>query len=329
MRRRDFIKRIGGAAAVWPLAARAQQPERMRRIGVLMGTPASDQESHIRLAAFLQQLGELGWRAGQNVDIEYRWYGSGAEETLVNARQLIEWEPDVIVGHSTPSVAALLQATSTIPIVFLLVADPVGSGFVESFARPGRNVTGFTTVEFSMAGKWVELLKEIAPQVTRVLLIFNPQTAAYTPFLRSIEAAAPSLAIDPIAGHVHDAAEIKRTVDAFARESNGALIVFPDIFTASHRELIVALAAQHRLPAIYPYQYFPKSGGLLSYGIDASDQFRRAASYVDRILKGAKPADLPVQAPVKFELVINLNTAKALGLKMPDKLLGLADEVIE
>jgi putative tryptophan/tyrosine transport system substrate-binding protein len=329
MKRRDFITLLGGATVAWPLAARAQQPERMRRIGVLMGTPASDQESHVRLAAFLRQLGELGWRLGQNVRIEYRWYGTATEQTLAGAKELVEWQPDVIVGHSTPSVAALLQATRTIPIVFLLVADPVGSGFVESFARPGGNVTGFTTVEFSMGGKWVELLKEIAPRVTRVLLIFNPQTAAYTPFLRLIEAAAPSLAVDPIAGPVHDAAEIKRTIDAFARESSGALIAFPDIFTASHRELIVALAAQYRLPAVYPYPYFPKSGGLLSYGVDAADQFRRAASYVDRILKGAKPADLPVQAPVKFEMVINLKTAKALGLDVPLQLQQLADEVIE
>jgi putative ABC transport system substrate-binding protein len=329
MRRREFITLLGGAAMAWPIAVRAQQPERMRRIGVLMGTPASDQESHVRLAAFLRQLGELGWRPGQNVRIEYRWYGTGPEQTLASAKELVEWQPDVIVGHSTPSVAALLHATRTVPIVFLLVADPVGSGFVESFARPGGNITGFTTLEFSIAGKWVELLKEIAPRVTRVLLIFNPQTAAYTPFLRSVEAAVPSLAVEPVAGPVHDAAEIKRAIDAFARESSGALIAFPDIFTASHRELIVALAAQHLLPAVYPYAYFPKSGGLLSYGIDASDQFRRAASYVDRILKGADPADLPVQAPVKFEMVINLKTAKTLGLNIPDKLLALADEVIE
>src|SRR5262249_19394834 len=216
MKRREFITLLGGAAAAWPLAAKAQQADTMRRVGVLMGTPASDQESHVRLAVFLRQLEELGWRAGQNVRIEYRWYSTGAEQILASAKELVEWQPDVIVGHSTPSVTALLHATRTIPIVFLLVADPVGSGFVESFARPGGNVTGFTTVEFSMAGKWVELLKEIAPRVTRVLLIFNPQTSPYTPFLRSIEAAAPSLAVEPIAGPVHDAAEIKRTFDVFA-----------------------------------------------------------------------------------------------------------------
>jgi putative ABC transport system substrate-binding protein len=329
MRRREFITLLGGATAAWPLAARAQQREQMRRIGVLMNTAADDPQSPVRIAALLQGLQELGWADGRNVRIEYRWGASDAERSRRYAVELIALAPDVILSSGSPSVAALQQAIRSVPIVFVTVVDPVGSGFVESLARPGGNITGFTLFEYGISAKWLELLKEIAPRVTRVAVLRDPALASGGGQLGAIQSVAPSFGVELSPVGVRDAGDIERVITAFARGSNGGLIVTGSPLATAHRELIVALAAQYRLPAVYPQRYYVAGGGLISYGADTTDPFRRAAGYVDRILKGEKPADLPVQARTKYELVINLKTAKALGLTVPDTLLARADEVIE
>jgi putative tryptophan/tyrosine transport system substrate-binding protein len=331
MNRRELITLLGGAAAAWPLAARAQQPERMRRIGVLMGYPESDSEAQTKIAAFRDGLQKLGWTEGRNTRIDTRWATPADAEPMERfAKELVALQPDLILSSTTPTTAALLQQTRTIPIVFATVADPVGSGFVASFPRPGGNVTGFVVFEASLAGKWLELLKEIVPRVNRITFLFNPATATYAEFyLNPFKAAAESFAVEAIAAPVRDRSELESVVSAQAREPNGGLIVMPDSFTDLHRAEIASLAARYRLPAVYPRRIFTEVGGLLSYGIDQLDNFRLAATYADRILKGEKPADLPVQAPTKFELVINLKTAKALGLEVPPTLLARADEVIE
>ena len=329
MRRREFITLIGGAAIGWPLAAHAQQPDRMRRIGVLMGFPESDLQAQSFIAAFRDGLQKLGWTDGRNVRIETRWPGFDAESRQRFAKELIALRPDLILSHTTPTTAALLQETR-IPIVFATVTDPVGSGFVASLARPGGNVTGFTLVEPTMAAKWVELLKEIAPHINRVAMLFNPATATYADyFLKPFKAAAPSFAVAAIAAPIHDMSELESAIAVQAREPNGGLIVMPDSFTDAHRVEIISLVARYHLAAVYAYRFFTEHGGLLSYGADLRDNFRRAADYVDRVLKGEKPADLPVQAPTKFELVINLKTAKELGLTITRHFLLIADEVIE
>jgi putative tryptophan/tyrosine transport system substrate-binding protein len=329
MRRRDFITVVGSAAA-WPLIAVAQQSDRMRRIGVLMGFAESDPEGQALVAAFREGLEKLGWAEGRNVRIDYRWTALDKELMQRFAKELVALQPDVILTQSTPATAVLLQQTRTIPIVFGLLADPIGSGFVASFPRPGGNVTGFVTMQPTMGGKWLELLKEIAPRTTRVAALFNPATAPYAEYwLNPFKAAAASFAVQAIVASVHDASELESVVAAQANEPNGGLIVMPDTFMNEHRSEITSLAARYRLPTVYPYRAFAESGGLLSYGDVLVDNFRRAASYVDRILKGDKPSELPVQAPVKFELVINLRTAKALGLDVPVHLQQRADEVIE
>jgi putative ABC transport system substrate-binding protein len=329
MRRRDFITLLGGSAAAWPLAARAEQSERMRRIGWLAGLAEQDPEAQSRNTVIVRALRDLGWIVERNLHIDYRYMVGDSQPFDVQAAELITLEPDVLLATSTPATRALQQATSTIPIVFAQALDPVASGVVTNLARPSGNVTGFTNFEVSMGSKWLELLKEVSPRITRVALIFNPHTAPFAGILRSIEASAASLAIDITTRGVSDATELEPAIATAAREPGTALIVFPDIFTGAHHEQIVALAEQYKLPAIYPFRFFAAGGGLMSYGIDTPDLFRRMAGYVDRILKGAKPSDLPVQAPNKFELVINLKTAKALGLEIPPKLLALADEVIE
>jgi putative ABC transport system substrate-binding protein len=330
MKRRDFITLIGGAAAAWPLAVRAQQADRMRRIGALMAYPESDAEGPIRIAAFREELQKLGWTEGRNVRSDIRWGALDPQSRQRLAQELAALQPDLILSQDTPTTAALLQQTRTIPIIFAVVADPVGSGFVASLAKPGGNVTGFINMEPTMAGKWVELLKEIAPPVDRVALLFNPATATYAEhYLKSFKTAAASFAVKAITASVHDTSELESVIAASAREPNGGLIAMPDPFITIHRAEIIALAARYRLPAVYPYAYFAEVGGLLSYGSDARDQYRRAATYADRILRGAKPSELPVQVPVKFELVINLKTAKALGLDVPWFLQQRADQVIE
>jgi putative tryptophan/tyrosine transport system substrate-binding protein len=331
MRRREFITLLGGATAAWPLAARAQQPDRLRRIGVLMGIAESDPARPAFLSAFTRALQDLGWRDGANIRIDYRWGAGDSDRIRSFARELVELKPDLIVGQTTPVVAALKQQTRTVPIVFIQVSDPVGSGFIAGIAEPGGNITGFTNLESSMSSKLLELLKEIAPGIARVALLFNPETApdGGSYFLRPVEAAAPALKVKIIPAPAHSAAEIDAAIASLAREPGAGLIVMPDVFVLAHRDQILALAEQYRLPAAYAYRFFAAGGGLISYGTDLADLFRRAAPYVDRILKGAKPADLPVQQPIKFEFVINLKTARALGLDVPDRLLALADEVIE
>jgi putative ABC transport system substrate-binding protein len=329
MRRRTFISLVGGAAT-WPLAARAQQPERMRRIGMLMGYAENDSEAQAWIAAFREGLQKLGWTEGRNIRVDTRWASADAEAMQRFAQELVALQPDLILSATTPAVAALLQQTRTIPIVFALVADPVGSGFVASFARPGGNVTGFVIVEGSLGGKWLELLKEIAPRVVRVAMLFNPSTALYAEFyLNPFKAAAASLGVEAITAPVHDMSELESVVARLAREPNSGLVVIPDSFLNLYRAEVTSLAARYRLPAVYPYRDFTELGGLLSYGTDRLDNWRRAAGYVDRILKGEKPADLPVEAPSKYELVLNLKTAKALGLDVPWILQQRADEVIE
>jgi putative tryptophan/tyrosine transport system substrate-binding protein len=328
MRRREFITLLGGTAA-WPLAAGAQQPDRVRRIGVLMNIAADDPDSPIRLAALLQGLQQLGWTVGQNIQIDYRWGGGSAELMRKYAVELVALAPDVILAHSSAAVAPLLEATRTVPIVFAVVADPVGAGYVESLARPGGNATGFTNFEYTIAGKWLELLKDVAPGVTRAAVLRESAIAAGPAQFGAIRAVAQSLGVEVRPVEVRDSGEIERAITAFARGSNDGLIVTGSPAAIVHRALIVALAARHRLPAVYNTRIFVTSGGLISYGADNIDPFRRAASYIDRILKGEKPADLPVQAPTKLELVINLKTAKALGLNIPDSVLARADEVIE
>jgi putative tryptophan/tyrosine transport system substrate-binding protein len=330
MIRRAFISLLGAAAA-WPLAGRAQQGERVRRIGVLMGYPENDLEGPVFFAAFREGLEKLGWVEDRNIRFDIRWARpEDAEARRRFAKEIVALQPDLILSAVTPTTAALLEQTRTIPIVFATVSDPVGSGFVASLPRPGGNVTGFQAMVGSLAGKWLELLKEIAPHVTRVAMLFSPAVAPYAEsFLNPLKAAASSIAVEAIAVPVRDLSEFESVVAAQAREPNGGLIVMPDTFTDVHRAEITSLAARFGLPAVYPRRIFAEVGGLLSYGIDQLDSYRQAATYADRILKGAKPGELPVQAPVKFELVINLKTAKALGLDVPPLLQQRADEVIE
>ena len=330
MRRREFITLFGVAALAGPRAARAQQADRVRRVGVLMSRAAGDPEEQARFAGFLQGLQKLGWTDGRNVRIDYRWAAADADRSRAYAAELVALAPDVILASGSASVAALLQTTRTVPIVFVNIIDPVGAGYVARLARPGGNATGFTAFEYSLSGKWLELLKEIAPNLTRIAILRDPALAAGIGQFAAIQAMAPSslgVELSPI--DVRDGGEIERDVAAFARGSNGGLIVTASSGAVVHRELIIMLAARHRLPAVYAFNYFVTSGGLISYGPDPTDQFRRAAGYVDRILKGEKAADLPVQAPTKYELAINLKTAKALGLTLPPSLLARADEVIE
>ena len=330
MRRRELITLLCGAA-VWPLAARAQQPERMRRIGVLMGYAENDWEAQAWVAAFRDALQKLGWTEGRNVRIDTRWSRADTEMMKRFAQELVALQPDLILSQVTPTTAALLQQTRTIPIVFAMVADPVGSGFVANMSRPGGQVTGFTTLEGSLGGKWLELLKEVAPRVARVAVLFNPTTAATFAeyFLNPLKAASASFGVEVVAAPVHDTTELESVIARQAREPNGGLIVLPEAFLIGHRAEVTSLAARYSLPAVYPYRQFPEIGGLLSYGIDRLDNWRGAASYVDRILKGEKPGDLPVQTPTKYELVINVKTAKALGLTISRELQTRADEVIE
>jgi putative ABC transport system substrate-binding protein len=328
MKRREFITLLGGAAFAWPLAARAQQAERVRRIGVLMYLAARDAEAQARLAAFVQALRQLGWSEGRNLRIDTRW--ATADDVRRHAAELVALAPDVLLaGTGTPTVPPLLEATRTVPIVFVTVIDPVGSGFVANLAQPGGNATGFTIYEYSMSGKWLELLKEIAPRVTRAAVLRDPAVASGTGQFGAVQIVAPSLGVELTPVDVRDAGEIERAVTAFARRENGGLIVTGSALAIVHRELIITLAARYKLPAVFPVRFYVAGGGLISYGPDLVDQYRRAAGYVDRILKGEKPADLPVQAPTKYELVINLKTAKALGLDLPATVLARADEVIE
>jgi putative tryptophan/tyrosine transport system substrate-binding protein len=329
MRRREFITLFGGAAALWPVAVNAQQPERARRIGVLITTGAGDPDGQARNAAFLQGLQPFGWTIGRNVLIDYRWSADNAEDARKYASELVALAPDVILTSGVAGVAPLLQATRTVPIVFVLVADPVGAGFVDSLARPGGNATGFTALEYGFGGKWLELLKEVAPGVKRVAVIRDPALSVGIGMFGAIQSAGPSLGMEVSPINVRDPSEIQRAIANFAGASNGGLIVTASPAAFTHRELIVTLAARHKLAAVYPGRVFVNSGGLIAYGPDTYDQFRRAASYVDRILKGEKPADLPVQAPTKYELVVNLKTAKTLGLTIPPAVLARADEVIE
>jgi putative tryptophan/tyrosine transport system substrate-binding protein len=326
--RRKFLATLGAAAA-WPLAARAQQRERVRRVGVLMHLASDDPEGQARIAAFLQGLQEWGWAVGHNVRIDYRWGVGDAERIRRYAEELVALTPDVILAAGGAVVAPLLQATSTVPIVFAQTPDPVGAGFVANLARPGGNATGFTIYEYGLSGKWLELLKEIAPGVTRVAVLRDPAITAGTGQWGAIQSVAPSFGVELSPVSVRDAREIERAVTAFAESSNGGLIVTGSALAVVHRDLIIALAARHKLPAVYVSRYFVTDGGLISYGADSIGPYRRAAGYVDRILKGEKPGDLPVQTPIKYELVINLKTAKALGLEIPSSVLARADEVIE
>jgi putative tryptophan/tyrosine transport system substrate-binding protein len=326
--RREFITLLGGAAVTWPLAARAQQADRMRSIGVLMAT-AADAIQQTRHAAFLQGLRQLGWADGQNVRIDTRWAAGDTDRTRKYAAELAARAPDVILGSGSAATGPLLQATRAVPIVFVIVPDPVGAGFVDSLARPGGNATGFLVYEYGISAKWLELLRQIAPGVTRAAVIRDPAITAGIGQWGALQAVAPALGIELSPVNVREPGEIERGITAFARSSNGGLIVTASALAAVHRNLLVALSAQHKLPAVYYERTFAAGGGLISYGPDFVDQYRRAAGYVDRILKGEKPADLPVQAPTKYETVLNLKTAKALGLTVPDALLARADEVIE
>jgi putative ABC transport system substrate-binding protein len=326
MRRRDFITLLGGAAA-WPIAAGAQ--ERVRRIGVLLNVAADDPEGQARNAAFLQGLQELGWTVGRNVRVDYRWGAGDADLRRRYAAELVALAPDVILTNGTSTLGPMLQSTGSVPIVFVQVIDPVGGGFVASLARPGANATGFSTTEYGMSGKWLELLKQIVPGATHAAVLRDASVPSGSAQFGALQAVAPFLGMEVGPIDLRDAGEIERGIADFARSSNGGLIVTGSSQAQARRDLIIALAARHRLPAVYPYRYFVMSGGLISYGPDSVDPFRRAAGYVDRILKGEKPADLPVQAPTKYELVINLKTAKALGLDVPTSLLVRANEVIE
>jgi putative ABC transport system substrate-binding protein len=328
LKRRQFITLLAGTAA-WPLAARAQQPERMRRIGVLMYWAADDRQGQARLAAFQGALQQLGWSDGRNVRIDIRWAGPDADLSRRYAQELVALAPDILLTAGTPNVTALQHATRTLPIVFAVVADPVGAGFVDSLSRPGGNVTGFMAFEYGFSGKWLELLKQIAPQTTRAAVIRDPDTPVGIGQFSAIQAVAPPLGVEVTPIGVHEIGVIERAVEAFARSANGGLIMTALALPAVTRDLIVTLAARHKLPAVYPFRDIVSAGGLISYSPDYVDQFGRAAGYVDRILKGVKPADLPVQAPTKYELVINMKTAKALGLDVPPMLLARADEVIE
>jgi putative ABC transport system substrate-binding protein len=330
MKRREFVTLLGGAAVVRPLTARAQQSGGIKRIGVLLTFAEGDPIGKAYVSEFLEGLQKLGWTEGRNFRIDTRWTNVNEETTQQFARELVALQPDLILSQGTPTTAALLQQTRSIPIIFGAVSDPVGSYLVASFARPGGNVTGFTNIEPAMAGKWMQLLKEIAPQVNRVVLLFNPVTAPYSEYyLDPFKAAAASSAVEAIVAPVHDASELESSITALARERNGGLILMVDTFINNHRGQIISLAARYGLPAIYPFRFFTQMGGLLSYGSDPFDNFRRAAIYADRILKGAKPSELPVQTPVKFELAINLQTAKALGLDVSVGLQQRADAIIE
>ena len=326
MRRREFITLIGGAVTTWPLTARAQQ---MRRIGVLLAFPESDLEGQSRVAAFQTSLQELGWIVGRNLQIDYRWSAGAADENRKYAAEIVALAPDAILAAGGQVVAPLLQATRSIPIVFTQTADPVGAGFVDSLAHPGGNATGFTNFEFGMSGKWLELLKQAAPNVKRVGVIRDPAQSSGTGQFGAIQSVAPSFGVELSPIGLRDAGEIERAITAFAKEANGGLIVTAGALVVVHRDLLIRLAAQQRLPTVYPFRIFAAGGGLISYGPDTIDPHRRAATYIDRILKGEKPADLPVQGPTKYELVINLKTAKTLGSAMPPDLLARADEVIE
>jgi putative ABC transport system substrate-binding protein len=329
MKRRELITLLGGAAVAWPLAARAQQSERVRRIGVLMGV-ANDQEGQSRVRSLETGLQDLGWWNGRNLQIEYRWAEGDLDRMRAFAKELVGLVPELIVAGNTPVVAALMQQTRTIPIVFVMVSDPVGSGLVTNLARPGGNVTGFANFEFSMGSKWTQLIKEMVPNVVRVGVLFNSATAPYASgYMHSVEAAGSSMSIAVTTLPISDVGGIESAIANLAATPNSALFVLTDVFTTVNREKITTLATKYRLPAVYPHKYFAVGGGLISYGIDIADLHRRSASYVDRILKGANPAELPVQAPTKFELVINLKTAKALGVTVPPTLLTRADEVIE
>jgi putative ABC transport system substrate-binding protein len=329
MRRREFITLVGGAAATWPLAARAQQGERMRRVGVIIPAAADDAEYQTRVAGFLQRLEVLGWTDRRNVRIEYRWSAGNAEVSRKHAAELVALASDVIVANGSQTLGPLQQLTRTVPVVFVGIVDPVGAGYVASLARPGGNFTGFPNFEYSLTAKWLELLKEIAPGVTRAAVLRDPSVPSGSGQFGVIQAMATLLGVEVSPIDPRESVEIERAIAAFASKPNGCLIMTPTVFSTTHRELIISLAARHRLPAIYPYGYFVHLGGLISYGPDVVDQYRQAAGYVDRILKGEKPADLPVQAPTKYELVINLKTAKALGLDIPAMVLARADEVIE
>jgi putative ABC transport system substrate-binding protein len=328
MRRREFIALVGAAATAWPLAARAQQPERMRRIGVLMHSTPGEPEAQLRVAAFVQGLQEAGWSVGRNVRIETRWSTGDAARLRKDATELVALDPEVVLAGVGATIPALLQASGTVPIVFAQGLDPVGAGFAESLARPGGNATGFTQFEYSLSGKWLELLKEVAPRVTRVGVLRESGPAGVGQWA-IIQAVAQSLGVELSPIDLRDAHQIERAMSAFARGSNRGLISVVSALVQIHRELIVTLAARHQVPVVYPYRFFVTGGGLISYGPDLISQYRRAAGYVDRILKGEKPAELPVQAATKYELVVNLKTAKALGLDIPATVLARADEVIE
>ena len=328
IRRREFIVTLGGAA-VCPFTAKAQQPERMRRIGVLSTFTPDDQEGQVRIAAFLQALQPFGWTVGRNLRIDYRWGEGGSASTRRNAAELVALAPDVILANGAAAVAPLLDATRTVAIVFVLVADPVGAGFVNSLARPGGNATGFTAVEYGFAGKWLELLKEIAPVVTRAAVIRDPAITAGIGMFGAIQSVAPSLGVEVVPINVRDPDEMERSIAAFARSPHGGLVVTASPLAFTHSALIISLASRHNLPAIYFARRFVSAGGLCCYGPDVIDQYQHAAGYIDRILKGEKPAEMPVQAPVKYELTINMKTSKALGLTMPATVLARADEVIE
>ena len=328
MKRREVLTLLGGAAAAWPLASRAQQAGRVRRVGALIGL-ADDAEGRTRSTALEEGLRQFGWVAGQNLQVEYRWSGGNRDQARSYAAELVRMAPDVILADSTPVVTALRQETSVIPLVFVQVSDPLGSGLVASLARPGGNVTGFTNFEFSLGGKWVEILREINPRTVRVVVFYNQQTAPYgLHYVRAVTEAAAASAIEVVVSTVRDPVDIEKAIAA-ASIDNGALVVLPDIFTGAHHKSIVSVVERHTLPAVYPFRYFVTAGGLISYGIDQLDVFRRSASYIDRILKGANPGELPVQQPTKFNMAINLKTAKALGLTVPATLVARADEVIE
>ena len=329
MRRRDFVALLGGAAAAWPIAARAQQGERMRRIGILLPATADDGEYQSWMRTFLQGLGQSGWTVGLNLQVDAHWAGADVDVIRRKAVELVASAPDVILAHGNGPVSALLQTTRTVPIVFPIAGDPVGTGLVNSLARPGGNATGFAQFEFSLSGKWLELLKQMVPGVTRAAILRDAGLGTGTSQFAAIQAMAPTLRMEVNPINMRDADEIEQSVETFARAQDGGLILTASGSAQRHRDLIISLAARYKLPAVYYARFFVAAGGLISYGIDFVDQYRRAAAYVDRILKGEKPADLPVQAPTKFELVINLKTAKALGLDVPPSLLARADEVIE
>jgi putative ABC transport system substrate-binding protein len=330
MRRRDFLNIIAGSTLAWPLDVRAQQSGHLRKVGILISTREDDAEGQARAALLRRGFAELGWIEDRNIRFDFRWIAGDSNRAKVNAAELVSQKSDVIIANSTLSLAAVRNETSTIPIVFVVVGDPVGQGFVSSLARPGGNITGFSAFEFAVSGKWLELIKEIAPDVRRVAFIFNPQAGAYAEkFLQSIVPVAPSFGIDLAVSPTRDLSEVERAVVAVSGEPKGGLIVSPDSFTAANRDMIISLAARYRLPAVYPYRFYAVDGGLLSYGHDNDEPFQRAPTYVDKILKGANPADLPIQQPTKFELIINLKTAKTLGLTIPTQLLDRANELLE